>query len=158
MKIKKILGNTIGVTMVELLMVITIIGLLAAVSVSVINPKRQREYAQEATMRSNLEKLCAGLQAYYQGENETLPAEGSNNNPLESGAGNEDTAAIYLQLWPAGPNGPNDYKYHLAADGTSFAIHIQRTLNSGYFKCTNFWGEIKECAASTNNDDVTDCD
>jgi hypothetical protein len=99
------------------------------------------------------------LEAYYQGENETLPAEGSNHNPLETGAGNETAAGIYLKVWPSGPDGdPNAYQYKLAADGTSFAVYVQRTLNSGYFKCTNFWGEIKECASSTDNTDVTACD
>ena len=150
--------NEKGVTLIELIMVVMIISLLTAGLVRVINPGRQREYAEEATMRANLSKLCVSLQAYYQGENETLPAEGANNNPLEAGAGNEDLASVYVLTWPSGPNGPNDYQYNLAADGTSFAIHIQRTLNDGFFKCSNFWDDIRECASTTDNTDVFDCD
>ncbi len=138
--------------MIELLIVIILIGLLSVVAMNAINARRQQEFAQEASLRANLGKTCAALGAYYQGENETLPAEGANNNPLEAGAGNEDLAAVYLSSWFDG------LQYNIGLDGTTFGVHIQRTLNTEFFKCNNVWGEIRECADTTDNSDPLDCD
>ena len=47
-----------GFTLIELLIVIVIIGILAGVVLSVINPAKQQRKAKEASLRSTVEKAC----------------------------------------------------------------------------------------------------
>ena len=130
--------------MIELLLVISLIGLLSAVMISLVNPSRQRAVAEEAVLISDLEKVCLGLKTYYEGENETLPAPGGTNNPLAAGAGNEDIAGVYISAWP------ENFVYNLAADGTTFSVHVQRVVDTtSYYKCTNFWSGVEECDFAT---------
>jgi prepilin-type N-terminal cleavage/methylation domain-containing protein len=52
-----------GFTLIELLIVIVIIGLLAGVLISVINPVQQQNKARQTTVRSNVEKICLAMSA-----------------------------------------------------------------------------------------------
>lgn len=52
-----------GFTLVELLIVIALIGVLAAGLITVINPARQRQKANEGVARSNLAKICQAIVA-----------------------------------------------------------------------------------------------
>jgi prepilin-type N-terminal cleavage/methylation domain-containing protein len=52
-----------GFTLIELLIVIVIIGILAGVLLTVISPAKQQRKAKEASMRSNVEKMCLALHA-----------------------------------------------------------------------------------------------
>ncbi len=52
-----------GFTLIELLIVIVIIGILSGVLLSVINPVRQQQKANETVMRSNLNKIKMALMA-----------------------------------------------------------------------------------------------
>lgn len=50
-----------GFTLVELLIVIVIIGILASVVLSVINPARQQQRAKEAVLKSTVNKMCLAM-------------------------------------------------------------------------------------------------
>ncbi len=52
-----------GFTLIELLIVIVIIGILAGVLLTVINPAKQQQKAKESVLRSNVEKGCLALHA-----------------------------------------------------------------------------------------------
>ena len=52
-----------GFTLIELLIVIVILGILAGVVLSVINPGRQQTKAKNAVLRSSVEKMCITLHA-----------------------------------------------------------------------------------------------
>ncbi len=52
-----------GFTLIELLIVIVIIGILAGVLVTVIDPAGQQEKANQAALRANVEKGCLALNA-----------------------------------------------------------------------------------------------
>ncbi len=60
-KLKKFSAS--GFTLIELLIVIVIIGILAGVLLTVINPARQIAKANQAAMRANVEKACVALEA-----------------------------------------------------------------------------------------------
>ncbi|MBN1162680.1 type II secretion system protein [Patescibacteria group bacterium] len=52
-----------GFTLVEILVVITVIGILASILVSLIDPNRQSQRANEAVVRSMTETMCYALKA-----------------------------------------------------------------------------------------------
>lgn len=53
--------NDKGFTLIELLIVIVIIGILAGIVLSVINPAQQQAKAREAVLRSNVNKVCLAM-------------------------------------------------------------------------------------------------
>ena len=54
-------SNQKGFTLIELLIVIVIIGILSGVLISVVNPVKQQQKANETVMRSNMDKLKMAL-------------------------------------------------------------------------------------------------
>lgn len=52
-----------GFTLIELLIVIVLIGILAGIVITVLQPARLQRRARETVMRTNVEKLCLGLKA-----------------------------------------------------------------------------------------------
>ena len=138
----------IGFTLIELLVVVSVIGVLVGVTVNVIDGRRQKAVAQDSAKKTNLEKVCAGLQAYYQGE-DSYPAEGDVNIPLHSTAANASTLAFYINSWPDG------FIYNV--DGNDFSIHVQKSVDENYFKCGTAWRTVQECASTTDANDVSSC-
>lgn len=55
--------NERGFTLIELLIVIVIIGILAGVLITVLDPAAQQRKAREAALRTNVEKACMALHA-----------------------------------------------------------------------------------------------
>lgn len=77
LKIKNLeLGTKNGFTLVELLLVITIIAVLFAVMVSVINPVRKAKLARDVVRKQDLQVLSRAIEAYYTDNLRNLPATG----------------------------------------------------------------------------------
>jgi prepilin-type N-terminal cleavage/methylation domain-containing protein len=62
-KLRKKVTLLPGFTLIELLIVIVIIGILAGVLLTVIDPARQQKKARETVLRSTVEKGCLALHA-----------------------------------------------------------------------------------------------
>lgn len=98
-----------GLTLVELLLVISIIGILAGITVAVINPTKQRERAQDGVKISNLQNVASAIEAYYAGEgkypvsNAGVPDTNVLVNPMLS---------TYLNSWPG-----SGYVYYTMTEG-----------------------------------------
>lgn len=54
-----------GFTMVELLLVVSIIGILSGAMVTLIDPIRQKNISQDAVNKGNMLKLAESIEAYY---------------------------------------------------------------------------------------------
>ncbi len=143
-----------GLTLIELLLVIAIIGIMSGILVGVINPQRQRNIALDGVARANLTKTCAAIEAYYEGENEIYPEESTaaDKNPLDATAATSTLAAFYIQEWPAG------FVYMRNVSGSQFAAYVQQAGTTNYFKCNSTWKNVRECADTTDLNDIQACD
>jgi len=118
-----------GFTLIELLLVVSILGILAGVMTSVINPNVQRNKAQDAIKRSNIEKLAQSIEAYCAGEG-VCPSV------------NTDTVLrnTYVKQWPA------DISYYWGNSYRDFEINVALSSNSSkFYRYNSVWGSIKEC-------------
>lgn len=89
-----------GFTLVELLIVVSIIGILTGVTVSVVNVSRAKNVATDAVRQSSLEKLVQGLEAYNAAEGTNPLDNNSDGNALNTGSGTEDVVGVYVSAWP----------------------------------------------------------
>lgn len=132
-----------GFTLIELLIVVSIIGILSGVLLTVVNPTKQQQIAQDGVRRSNIEKLAQAIESY-------CAAEG--NCPSRNDMGNAASVArtIYIKAWP------NDATYtylnnvaNAGAVSTAFEIQVPLATNTARFlRYNSVWGQIKECANS----------
>jgi len=142
-----------GFTLIELLLVVAIIGILAGVLTTIINPERSRKTAQEGVQQSNINKLAQGLEAYCIAENR-CPApdpEVDTGNPK-----NETINPVintYIMNWPT----DSDYYYDKVDD--DFAVWVKTATstegNEQYFKYYSGWGQMKTC---TDISDIDTCE
>jgi len=134
-------------TLIELLIVVSIIGILASVLISVINYKQKKAIAEDAVKKSNIEKISESIESYYAMESKYPEVDSG----LPKGLG-DGTSAIntYINKWP-GIAG----QYVYQTDGTSFAVYVESAENPGYyFKYSSVWEQIETCTKVT---DVSSC-
>jgi prepilin-type N-terminal cleavage/methylation domain-containing protein len=62
--IKYFKSNQRGFTLIELLIVIVIIGILAGVAISVIDPRKQQDRAKDASVKATLGKVALSTEGY----------------------------------------------------------------------------------------------
>ncbi len=135
--------NKKGFTIVELLIVVTIIGVLAGVTISVINVNQKMNNAKDGVIRSNLEKLVQSIEAYCAGEN-YCPAPAEINDPAST------LMKVYVLTWPtdATYNYKNNGTAPLFANATTFELYVpllSDTTSTKYLKYNSTWGSIKTC-------------
>lgn len=155
----KILQRNSGVTLIELVFVVTLISILAGSLISVVNVQRQQQTAEEANLRTNLLKVCSALITYYEAENQTYPGEcviagcPVNKNPLDPSAPDSSILSVYLSQWPGATD---EYIYNSQPD--KFSVHVKQALSDNFYKCNYNWKNVRECAATTNPADIDACD
>lgn len=128
-------ANNFGFTLIELLLVISLIGILAGITLSVINPTKQRQLAEDGVRRSNVEKLVQSVEAFCEGEG-ACPA----------AADWADSASVlrtvYIKAFPTDAS----YTY-LVSIPSDFEIRVPLSTNSArYLRYNSVWGKIDECA------------
>ena len=130
-------------TMIELLIVISIIGILAGVTIAVMNPNRQKAIAEDAVKRSNLEKIAQGIEAFFN-------LEGS--YPLE-----DDSRPVAADVYIKMGNWPEDTVYDLDATGGDFTVCVPSSTDpvKKFFKYRSDWGELRECTVDCDGWDCT---
>lgn len=148
-----------GFTLIELLLVVGVIGVLAGVSISIINVTKQKANARDGIRLSNVEKLVSGIEAYAAAEG-TYPTD--TDTPDDHNFKNEIAAkepiSFYLKQWPDGVNDDGvidevnfGYKYGKDADGNAaILVPISKNKNQDgtpttMYKYNSAWGKIQTC-------------
>jgi Tfp pilus assembly protein PilE len=136
------LKDASGVTLVELLVVFSVMAALSAVLMTTINTATHRKNTQDGLIRSNMLRLVEGLEAYHtvEGVYPANTADATLSNYINNG---------WIDNQPVGIT----YNYNVNANRTQAGIMV--TLNSGKkLKYRTNWAKIQECAASAViNDD-----
>ena len=135
----RISTNQKGFTLIELLIVIVILGILSGVLLSVINPARQQQKANETVMRSNMDKLkmallsCINSRAIPYNSCRTFADVGANDP-----TGKPKSTSRYWLPWSWGTP---DYLYVYAVMNTSDAngecrAYYRYRISAGKFDYT----------------------
>jgi type II secretion system protein G len=112
----KLMRNTKGFTLVELMVVVAIIGVLTAIAIPVYNAAKDR--AEEATIKANLRTIDSALMQYYTLESGTIPEI-------------RNIVPAYMQAWPGGEGEGQKYfigsqddkpKAYFIIDGEKFSF------------------------------------
>lgn len=127
-----------GFTLVELLIVVTLIIVLSGITLSVVNVSGQRNRAQDELRRSNLKSLAEGIEVFR-------IAEG--NYP----ASETDTRlAPYISIWPNDKPEEGDlYLYARDGTGLNFGLYVAREVDTQGYKYRSEWKEVRLCTDSS---------
>jgi prepilin-type N-terminal cleavage/methylation domain-containing protein len=139
-----------GFTLIELLVVISVVAALAGILIGVLDPQKQKQTGEDGAKRATLNEYTTSIESYRTAEG-SYPLEGDDNNPLNNDTTGE-VAAIYISEWLPG------YVYNSDVTGSEFSVHIQKSIDQGYFKYTSAWKEIRECGETTDPNSITACD
>jgi type II secretory pathway pseudopilin PulG len=145
-----------GVTLIELLVIVVVIGILSTFTLSVINTRSYRERANDAVKATNVRKTAEALEAYRMAEGsypEDTDSDGDlyDNNPL---------LINYLRIWPN--NNPPGTTYTYYVSGTTIGITVPAMFNNVFkYRNTSTWkalntpvGSVKLCATASADDDT----
>ncbi len=136
--INLVFQNKKGLTLIELLLVISIIGVLSGVLVSVINPTNQKNIAQDGVAKSNLEKLATSVETYYAAEG-SYPATADFTNSTSL------LRTTYVKVFPSGFT----YAY---LSSTDFRISTASLAESNrFFVYRASWGQIMNCPQAASD-------
>lgn len=119
-----ILSN--GFSLIELLIVIAVVGVLAAGLMTVLNPVAYLQKSADAKRKTDLSEVQKALELYYQ-DNNRYPdyiqtdgrIRGLNNQPVEWGG----SFSPYMQKLPADPDSGKRYVYYSETNGSSYWLY-----------------------------------
>ncbi len=133
--------NSQGFTLVELLLVVTVLGILSAVTISTLNQQAQRERAADVVRLAQLEQANQAIQSFEAVEGYYPPEVG--------GVPTDTKLSEYLINWPAG------VEYRVDSSTNSFAIYTELSDNN-FNKFSTAWEGVAHCSP-TNIDSISVC-
>ena len=123
-----------GFTLIEMIIVATIIGILGGVVISVIDPARVTDRSADSVRLGTVGKIVEAAEAYANLEGE-YP---SQNDLLNS---------VYINSWPIDvPKSGDTYQYGLY--GSNFYVYVQTSQDGWYYKYFSHIGQTRRCHTS----------
>ncbi len=126
--------NSKGFTFIEILVVITIIGLLT--TIAVISYSAFLKQSRNAKRKADLEQIRSALEMYRSNE-DTYPV---GNLSVLSGT----LTTTYIQTLPTDPKNPSYVYYYSSAAGTDYTV-------GAYFESTSTCSEVISCGGANCN-------
>ncbi|KKS16914.1 MAG: hypothetical protein UU77_C0010G0027 [candidate division WWE3 bacterium GW2011_GWC1_41_7] len=131
-------NNTLGFTLVELVVVVSLVAVLSTFTLQVINSGDKKRVSEDGVKQSNLQKLAIGIEAYYAGE---LPGD----YPLTEAVA-KSVVINYVENWPDGEPVNSFYEYVYVSAGKFVVYVIKSTDANLIYKYSSDWGLVKECS------------
>jgi prepilin-type N-terminal cleavage/methylation domain-containing protein len=134
-----------GLTFIELMVVVLVVGILSGVAITLVNRDKQQNRAKDAVNLVNLAKTTLAIESYYYSEG-NYPAVSSDGNPLNGTDG--VSLSTYLKTWSEG------FVYIYSANPSpsgSFAVYVPRKADSDYYKSGSFSEKVALCDGATEN-------
>ena len=129
--------------MVELLVAVSLVGILSGVLISIINPVKQRKIAEDGVKLSNLNKFAMGIESYSNANSE-YPAE------IKFDAGipvYPEDLVNFLSRKPDGEPYGAVYEYYYDPPDDAFSVVTLSSEDQTLcFKYRSTWGKIKTCS------------
>ena len=118
--------NDDGFTVLETLLVALLLGILSALSITVINFQSKRVQVQNSVREHQLEKIVQGIEAFRVAEGKYPVDTNNNGNPTDDLFANP-TIRSYITAWP-GPT--TDYYYRYYTEGGISFLCVSARMNS----------------------------
>jgi prepilin-type N-terminal cleavage/methylation domain-containing protein len=157
------LFNKRGFTFVEVLLVATLIGILSTVTVTAVNVQRQRDVAQDAIAKENVEKLSEAIEVYKVVKGD-YPQVCDNSSTPQCDANDVGNLDGVISKWP------DDLCMICDGAGDEFAVYTPSPVfENKYYKYSSNWDEIieedneddqiavRECGPNNVTTDINSC-
>jgi prepilin-type N-terminal cleavage/methylation domain-containing protein len=141
-------------TLIELLLSITVMVVLSAVVIAIVNPTSKQQQARDGVKMEFIKRLSTAIESYRMAEG-SYPAD--TDIPVSPDTTNSSILMTnYIKQWPAAD--PNAYVYHNL--GTAFSLYVNKefvpnTSAANCFKYNSGWRNVRECrnpnCVATNN-------
>jgi prepilin-type N-terminal cleavage/methylation domain-containing protein len=141
-------------TLIELLIVVSVIGILTTVLIGVISPRRAQGSARDGVRMANIEKLAQSLETYQAAEGKYPPLTemGSTNTPTTA----QITGVLddYIKNWPEASAAGYEYGYYLNGTGDAFVLKVKSERGTDscikYSSTVNKVVQCKVCGPAAN--------
>lgn len=117
--------NRKAFTLIELLIVVSVIGILTTVLIGVISPRRAQGSARDGVRIANVEKLAQSIETYYAAEGKYPPLTEMGNTNTPTTAQISGVLDEYIKNWPEASGAGYEYGYYLDGSGNSFVLTVK---------------------------------
>ncbi len=104
-----------GFTLVEILIVVAVIGVLAAGFITILNPANQLKGSRDSRRKADLKQIQTGLEL-FRADNGSYPANGS----ISCGGNLTSGSITYISNIPCDPSPPRSYVY--TSSGSTYTL------------------------------------
>ncbi len=145
-----------GFTLIEILIAVSIIGVLSGVVISIINPARSRYKAEDGVRFSTIEKLAQGINAYRHASLEDKFPAVVEGKPIGLGTDNSGIGP-YIKTWPNGTPQNSVYVYAVneVTNPTEFAVcstsSSSTSTNPLVIVYSSLRDTVEECKSTSEN-------
>lgn len=119
---KKLISQSFGFTLIELIVVIGIISVMAIAVLATLDPISQFYKANDARRKADLSQIQKALESYYQ-DSGRYPATTGNPNYQMQSIPWDSNWSPYMNLVPKDPKSTHKYVYYAPSDGQSYYIY-----------------------------------
>lgn len=139
-------SSTKGFTLVELLIVISVISILSGLILTVVNPAGLRQKFRDGQRVADLKRIQSSLELYFMDNRRYPNAAAYQGTWFAITASTPTELAGYISPLPIDP-GSNTYYYRTVASGATYSLSANLELNSSI---TSYCAATSGCQVATN--------
>lgn len=138
--------NRKAFTLIELLIVVSVIGILTTVLIGVISPRRAQGSARDGVRMANVEKLAQSIETYYAAEGKYPPLSEMDNDNTPTTAQLSGLLTEYVKNWPDAKQTYFEYGYYPNGAGDAFVLTVNSERgSSSCIKYSSTVSKVLQC-------------